>query len=483
MTIAKIKKILSLSYKERFFIEEIENSKIVQVLFYVISLSFFVTFLGWNSNNTISISAVIKGINICPPYFQNCGNYYFLESAPYGYSQGFFYIILFLILSYGILSAAKNDWETAHKTLFVSFFWKIIFIFFLTYGAGGNFDYYDICLAFVFLFLPKKEYFAKLLFVILYFAASTIKIHEGWIFGNYLNSLFLGAPFFSEKYLPIFTNIVILMQIIGGWFLLSKNTTLQKLAFIYFFLFHVYSGIIVNYRYITISLTTLVILFGYNFKMLKISNPRFPEILAISKKTILGYIFLLLLLISQFIAILIPGDQKKTLEGNFYGLYMFEANHQCISNTVLYYKNKERKEIVQGNSIANNRCDPYSYFYKIKTLCKKDSSLTRIKWTFDHSINGHKFQRIVNEEDACNLEYKNLKHNNWIKLDSQAMELDTKVYKNGYLKELYPDSSTIPTRPLESNLLRVLEEFYWSIWLITLSFVTYLLISRKEISD
>jgi hypothetical protein len=472
--------ITDVSYRKFFFVDEIENSKILQTLFYVINLSFFVTFYSWDNSKIISISSVIKGFNICPPYFQSCGNYYFLESLPYGYTQGFFYIILFLILSYGVLSAIKRDWETAHKALLVTFIWKIIFIFVLTYGAGGNFDYYDLCLAFVVLFLKQKEHFAKVLFVTFYFAASTIKIDEGWIFGNYLNTTILGAPFISEKLLPFFSNIVIIMQMIGGWFLLSKNEKLQKPAFIYFFLFHVYSGIIVNYRYITISLTSLVILFGYNFKALRIDTPKFLSILPITRKTIFGYMLLLTLLLMQSIAVLIPGDQKMTLEGNYYGLYMFEANHQCEAKTIIQYKNGKVQTIEKNSRVANSRCDPYRYWYPLKQLCRNDSTISKISWTFDHSINGNKYQRIVNEDNICKLEYKTLGHNSWIKIDGEAQTLEKEVYKDGYGTSIYKETYTIPATPIKNDLITLFKKIYWFIWLATLIYITFILIKKKK---
>lgn len=470
----------NISYEKLFFIEEIRESKVLQILFYVLSISFFVTFYGWDNSSIISVSTFLNGLHVCPPYFQACGEYYFLESLPYGYTQGFFYVILFLILSFGLLSGAKQDWVTAHKTLLVGFIWKVLFIFFLTYGVGGNYDYYDLCLAFVFLFLKNKEYFAKLLFVTFYFAASTIKIHEGWIFGNYLNSTILGAPFFNSATLPLFTNIVIVMQMIGGWFLLSKNTTLQKLAFIYFFLFHAYSGIIVNYRYITISLTTLVVLFGYNFKILKIDTEKIFSILPLSKKTMFGYLFLVTILLLQSIAILIPGDQKKTLEGNYYGLYMFEANHQCNSSAVIHYNDNSTQTVTRNSSIANNRCDPYRYWYHLKQLCNRDTSILRIQWTFDHSINGNKFQRIVDEGNACTLEYKNLTHNEWIKLDGEAKNLEKTVYKNGYSRNLYPSGENVITTPIVSTSITTFETMYWFLWFVTLVTVFFLILKKKN---
>jgi hypothetical protein len=117
----------NISYEKLFFIEEIRESKVLQILFYVLSISFFVTFYGWDNSSIISVSTFLNGLHVCPPYFQACGEYYFLESLPYGYTQGFFYVILFLILSFGLLSGAKQDWVTAHKTLLVGFIWKVLF--------------------------------------------------------------------------------------------------------------------------------------------------------------------------------------------------------------------------------------------------------------------------------------------------------------------------------------------------------------------
>jgi hypothetical protein len=371
---------------------------------------------------------------------------------------------------YGFISALKNNWRIAHESLLVAFIWKVIYLFILSYGVGGNFDYYDVILALVWLFSSQKEYFLRVTFVFFYFLASTIKIHEGWIFGNYFTATIIGAPFFSNHYLPIFTNFVILMQIAGCWFLLSKNKTLQKLAFAYFLMFHAYSGIIVNYRYITISVTALVVLFGYNFKLFQIEDERKNfKVLPFSRQTFFGYTLLCFLLLCQSSGLLIPGDQKKTMEGNFYGLYMFEANHQCISSYIVKYDNGKENSFTLKSSIANNRCDLYSYWYKLKRVCDLDKRITSIKWTFDHSINGHPFERIVSEENACTLDYKNLTHNKWIKLDGEAQVLPQTVYKNGYAKNLNINNILQKTNPIvNNNLYTKISYFYWFLWFLVL---------------
>lgn len=449
-------------------INEIKDSKILKLLFYSISFSYFVTFYNWISNPTASINTFNLGKAICPPYFKDCGSYYFLEALPYGYSQSFFYVILFLVLGYGVWSAYKNNWAGAYYSIFVCLVWKIIFGFFFTYGVLGNYDYYDMGLAFVFLFVRNKEYFAKLTFVFFYFLASTIKIHESWILGNYLREFALGAPFIPNDLLIYFTNLVIIMQIIGCWFLLSNNKILQRLAFIYFMLFHIYSGIIVEFRYIAISIPALFILF-YEHTNFKIK--------AISKQTIVGYLFLLLLLCGEMVAIFIPGDQKKTLEGNYWGLYMFEANHQCISISEISYfdttpKLLEKKE----NHISNNRCDPYKYWRVLKTKCERDSNIKSIKWTFDHSVDGHPYERIVDVGNACNLEYSTFAHNDWIKLDGEAHIQNLPVYKNSIGYNL--DSRIkIPTNPYEDQiLLDLLTKFYSFSWIFVIFSLTSFLV-------
>jgi hypothetical protein len=81
----------------------------------------------------------------------------------------------------------------------------------------------------------------------------------------------------------------------------------------------------------------------------------------VDKKSIAGWIFVIILFILQFISILIPGDEKLTLEGNKYGLYMFEANHQCFSELVIERKNGFLITKKNNSESARNRCDPYKF--------------------------------------------------------------------------------------------------------------------------
>jgi len=452
-------------FEEIFSTVEIKESQTLQHTFFALIFYFYVAFFNWLEKDIISISSLKLGSYTCPPYFLDCGNYYFLQALPYGYSQGFFYMCLFAVLGLGIYFALKKEWLFAQLTLFTCLAWMMLVSFVLTYGISGNFNYYAMVLAFVFIFLPKKKYFLKLSFVFLYFLASTIKLDEGWIFGNYLRNLISGAPFFSNTVLPLATNLVILMQILGTWFLLSNNKYLQKIAFIYFLIFHFYSGIIVNYTYVSISIPILLILFSKyeEFRILKIN-----------RTTLYGYLFLFFLLASQLIGIVIPGDQKITMEGNFYGLYMFEANHQCIANVRYFLTDGKILESKKENHIANNRCDVYRYFFNLKNKCKKQN-VDKISWQFDHSINGNPYERIVDTENVCELDYKVFSHNDWIKIENESTRLDLPVYKNGFSREI-DDAIKIPADPIVNDkVLGDLRFIYWCLWIsVLISVITFL---------
>jgi hypothetical protein len=382
-----------------------------------------------------------------------------------------------MLLLTSVYCLLKKRLVLAHFTLLIPTLWKIIWIFFLTYGAAGNYDYYDTGFALVLLLLPYKKYFAQLTFVWFYFLAATIKVDDGWILGNYFKTLITGAPIFPEYFVPYFSNVVIFMQIVGSWFLLSNNKILQRAVFFYFLAFHIYSGFIVNYRYIGISIPALVILFG-NLDLFKRET---FQILKISKKTLIGYGFLGLMFLGQMIGILIPGDQKKTLEGNYWGLFMFEAAHQCKGYIKAHFANNNGEDKIAEyqtkSNIANHRCDPYVEFYKIKRNFCNVGNIKKVSWIFDHSVNGHPFERIVDSENICVEEYKTFSHNSWIKIGNQAEKIDKMVYRIGYIDGVDEEKYGYIAYPNQNEkLLLFLTNFYKYLWILTLLFVSSILL-------
>jgi hypothetical protein len=397
-------------YRRAFSIHEIEEQPILQWIFGATIFSYFLAFQAWIGSSATTLDAYARGAHLCWPYFQSCGEWLFLRALPNGYSQTFLYMFLFGTLVFVVYCMHRKDWVLAHFALLVSFLWHAAVAFFLTYALAGNYDYYLFLLAFALLFLPRKEFFLKLIFVLLYFLSTATKIHETWILGTYFSALKTGLPLFPDWSIPLWTNLIIFMEMVAAWFLLSHNRLLQRVVLVFFILFHLYSGLLVEYRYPATVLPTLLILFGPLYRYTPIP---------LDRKALLGWALVALMFVAQASSHMIPGDEKLTMEGNKFGLYMFEANHQCISRTTVVYADGEAQEFSEESALARGRCDPYRYWFRIKAVCtQRASQLERIGWTLDHSVNGGPFLRIVDTANACNLSYSPAKHNPWIKTET-----------------------------------------------------------------
>lgn len=398
-------------YRSFFSISEIEESPLLQWALGAVVFSYFFAFDSWFYRTETTIDAVLSGTHSCWAYFQGCGSLFFLRTLPEGYSQPFLYMALFGTLLLSVYAMYKRDWVIAHFVLIPAFFWHIFVVFVLTDALSANYEYYLFLFGLVLLVLPHKEFFLKLTLVLFYFLASTIKLHEGWILGTYFSAMKTGLPLFPEWSTPLWTNLVIFEQIIGAWFLLSRNIIAQRTALAFAIAFHLYSGILVGFRYPSVVLPMVLIAFGPFFR---------AQPIPFDKKSIAGWILVVLLCMGQSVSLFIPGDVKLTLEGNKYGLYMFEANHQCISTATLTDAQGNSRTWETQRESARMRCDPYRFLFRIQQRCAwyAEQGYT-VSWTVDHSVNGGPFLRIVDTPNACTLVYKPFMHNEWIKTEKE----------------------------------------------------------------
>ena len=420
-----LERAIASAYHRLFSVAEIESTPLLQIALGALLLSVFCGLSRWFYSASISVSSYLNNEYTCWPYFQNCGEWYFLEALPFGYSQSILFMGAFALMALTAYLMYRKRWALVHACMLFLWTGKAAILFLFTQQLAANYDYYDTILLFVILVFPHKLFFARLTFVLLYFLAATIKIHEGWVLGSYFTSLTTGLPVFGNMLSPVVTNFVIFMQIIGSWLLLSRNKYLHLVAFLYFILFHLYSGILVGFRYPTVALVMLLVLFGIAWR-------ETPRAVPLDRRSIAGWCFVALMFVVQFIPISIVGDHKLTLEGNYYGLFMFEANHQCVSRTVTHYQDGTTYERVKQSMDAKWRCDPYEYWFAIKNHCERDARTERVEWTFDHSINGNPFYRIVDSPDACVLSYRAFEHNEWILLPENGAQIAGYALENFY---------------------------------------------------
>ena len=385
---------------------------------------FFITFNDWIHFDAITKEQAEKGWHLCWPYFRNCGDWYFLSMLPDGYSQNLFYMGLFVVMALVAVCLWKKRLAAAHFGLALLLLWEVVFLFVLNIGRRGNYDYYQVILTFILLLLPYKFSFLRITFCSLYFLSSSIKINAGWVLGTYFTSLQIGMPIFPQESTPLFTNTVIFMEMVGTWFLLSRHRILQRLALIYFISFHLYSGIIVWYRYPASIMPYLLILFGPFYEKSEVP---------LTRRSLPGWAFMVFLACMQSISFIIPKDSRMTFEGLNYGFYMFDSNHQCASAREVVYKSGKSKVSVTEMPSSRSRCDPYYRLFKIWSLCKREAEvIDHVKWRFIQSINGGPFYKIVDVDNACRLEYKVFGHNDWIRTPQDGAELLGYPVKNVY---------------------------------------------------
>lgn len=443
-------------YARIFSLEEIRQLPTLRWYFGGSLLYFFLTFSNWINANKTSLEAYQTGQAVCWPYFQNCADFAFLHTLYVNYSTGIFYMALYTVMLAIVYAMWRRRWTLAHGLLSILFIWEALVAFALSY-VGGPYYYYHLFLTAILLFIPHKEYFLQRAFVLFYFLSATIKFDEGWIVGTYFTSLQTGLPLLPDGLAPVFTNVVIFSQVILCWFLLSRNKYLQRGALLFFVFFHLYSGVLVGYNYPTAAIVPLLILFGPLYR--RVPTP-------LDKKSVAGWIALVLVIAFQAIGFLIPGDRRMTLEGDRYGMFMFEADHQCrivatvrsrvsdaegrgalarwesqpgnlcfnylcLTGVSERYDGtiKERSETFESN-FSMYRCDPYELWARYQPRCKLPST-ERIGLTLDHSINGGPFYRIVNTENVCDLTYKPFSKNEWIKEPPEAPIIGVPV-KNFY---------------------------------------------------
>lgn len=395
-------------YWKIFSIKEIESDIAVRLFGAAVLIGFLVTFKSWEGNFATSILARDSGSTLCWPAFQGCADWFFMTARPHGYTQNIIFMVmleLIFLATYGLLA---KKYTLAHICILLLFLWKL-YITSINYRYNANYDYYQTLFTFVFLFLPHKRFFGSLTVVFFYFLSTAVKIHESWTLGTYFTAMKTGLPIFPKEWTIILTNFLIFMEMIAAWFLFSKNKFLQRSIFIFFVIFHFYSGALVGYHYPVIVSPSLIIFFGPLFKPFK----HVPNGL----KSIPGWSLILALLCLQMVSHIIPGDEKLTLEGNFYGLYMFESNHQC---SIRAYDENQKVIFTQDSTIARNRCDPYRYWFRLKERYCTPYNTSKYSLKMTHSINGGPFYLIVNEPDICTLEYKPFSHNDWIKTEKEA---------------------------------------------------------------
>lgn len=443
---------------------EIENDPILQRVFWALLIGFFISFIYWAPDKTITIESVEAGLHTCLPYFQNCSDWIFLRTYT-GLTPQLLYAILTLSLIGSALLAFSKRWTMAHMFLWPAAIWKVFYLAFIAGKAGTDYEYFHLPILFVFLFSSNKLYFSRVIFALVYLATATAKFDSSWIAGSYFFSLRHGLPLFSDSWIPFITNGVILFEIFSPFALLSKNKQAKTAALVAWIIFHAYSVQIVDFRYPLHCLTMLIALFW--------ETPQAKEI-KFNPGQVWSYAIMATFFLLTITPNFIPGDPRYNLKSMKLGVHMFDANHQCSSLLEVVTKNQGTRSIASSSKSAMKRCAPFPIWFRAKQLCARENT-DRVSWRFLTSVNGGPFYEAVNSENICSTEYKVFAQNTWFKEPKDGAPIAGYPKKNNFLDAVdLPESQMVFSTPehtpssLEQFLLeheRAISTFYWIMWL------------------
>lgn len=421
-------------YARLFAVDEIVQSVTLQRVAWLLLFGWFVEFFVWSRFGDFTVNAVEAGRHLCWPFFQSCGEWYFLAQEPLGASHYLFYALLFALVIAAGWALMTRRFSLAHVLFVLFLLWELT-VMLMAMRLAVNYWYFHLFFALLFLFPFGKLFLLRLGAVLLYFFSGLIKLNDTWLTGSYFTALQEGLYLIPDALIPVATNAVIFMELVLVWFLLSSRRVLRLPVVGLLFLFHVYSAIYVGFVYPAITLPVVLVLF--------LSQERSAQITrALHPRNIAGGVLIGAFVIVHAIPYVIAGDVRITGEGNRFGMYMFEANYQCQARATVVHTDGSEETETSRSFYANQRCDPYAHYFYLQERCARESGIARIAWTFDTSINGSPLMRIVDVRDACTLSYSAFSHNAWIRLPSREdVPRIAPVSKNRYLHVSTPGAA------------------------------------------
>lgn len=452
-------------YARIFSLQEIERSPFLQILYWVLLFGFFLSFRDWIAVDSITRTTADQGKHVCPPFFQDCARLYFLDLEPASYSQAAFFAGLFGFLTVSAVAAARKRWDIAHAGLLVPTLFKIAYVYALSYNAIAEYEYFHVPVALAFLFAAHKEYFVRRIFVLVYFFSATMKFDAAWIAGTYFTSLRAGMPLFPDSWVPFVTNGVAIFEIFSPWLLLSERKRIRWAALGLWVLFHLYSILLVGTKYPSYCLPLLLALFLPD--PLRGKRPGFS----------LGWILLAAVALISVLPWTLPGNKAHSLQGRRLGVQMFDANHQCVSETVIRSRDGRERKATYQSSRAMRRCGPYQQFFRIQQLCRSPE-VAGVSWNFHSSVNGEPFYRIVSTENACALRYREFGRNEWILAPETGAPITGYPRKNSLYRDKrgeirFPSPDPNMTVWIQDFFLvheKTIAVLYWALWAATALF-------------
>jgi len=348
-------------------IREIRTDPALRWFGCAVALTNALSMLHWRSRDAVGFLA--SGTDaICWPLLPHCEFLRVLSAGEVAWTFRAFFAASLLVAG---LFAVRKTVGFAYAGLAALTLVKLL-ILALDFRLRANQHYMALWVTLAFLFLPRKRDAIRVLLVLFYVWASSIKFNADWLSGAAL----AGPLWFVPANLTAAACVyVVFLELVVSWGLLAARGWVFWGAFAQFLLFHAMSWSQVGFFYPLLMFLLLLI-----FPLARLIAP--PEAPPQREESLLARLFRLrlnpatygliaLFSFCQLIPVLIPGDEKTTGEGRLYALHMVDARIVCRGWAVLHRRDGSVYEVELNRGLLTRiACDPIVVAERGRNFCR-----------------------------------------------------------------------------------------------------------------
>ena len=349
-------------------LREIRDDPSLRLFGCALALIHALTMLYWRQIDAIGFLA--RGTeSICWPLVPGCEALRVLSVEPLvwllrGYfASGVGVAVLFLF---------PRVFRAAYAGLAALTLFKLLFLA-LDFRLRLNQHYMILWVSAVFLLIPSKRDALRVLLVLFYVWASTLKLNADWISGAALPT--------QSWIIPASLTVAACVYVIGlelgvSWGLLARNRWVFWGALFQFLIFHAVSWQQVGFFFPTVMFLLLTV-----FPLARLvpggeSEPSLLSRLIHFRMRPAVYGAMLAFSLMQLPPVLIPGDAAITGEGRPYALHMVDAGVVCRGLAVVHRADGSTIEVsLSGRTVARIACDPIVVAGRARNICRGTSGL------------------------------------------------------------------------------------------------------------
>ena len=290
----------------------------------------------------------------------------------------------------------------------------------LDFRLRANQHYLVLWISAVFLLLPSKRDAIRVLLVLFYVWASTLKLNTEWISGAALPV----ADWIIPASLAVAACVYLIVLEAGmSWGLLARPGWIFWGALAQFYLFHA-----VSWQQVGFYFPMVMFLLLSAFPLVRL-GPGGTEAASVLSRLVRGrlrpstYAVVAGFSLVQLPPHLIPGDAALTGEGRSYALHMVDAGVRCRGWAVVRHRDGSRSEVdLHGKAALRIACDPIVIAERARNICEGRSRFASGAVELDlHLVaarrGGGALQTIIDLPGFCarKVRYNPFGRNDWIR--------------------------------------------------------------------